>query len=66
MKFRYNLGIVQVLLLDMLIFDFNLIAFAMLLNSMPTAILGIATGLFMGLVLLIDFNYQLIRYKRGK
>ena len=66
MKFRYNLGIVQVLLIDVLVFDLNLIALALLLHGTLTAILGITVGLFIGLLLLIDFNYQLIRYKRGK
>ena len=66
MKFRYNLGIGQVLLIDVLVFDLNLIALALLLNGTLTAILGIVLGLFLGFLLLIDFNYQLIRYKRGK
>ena len=66
MKFRYNLGIGQVLLIDVLVFDLNLIALVLLLNGTLTAILGTVLGLFLGLLLLIDFNYQLIRYKRGK
>lgn len=66
MKFKYNLGIIQVLLIDVLAFDLVLLASAFVMGRILMGILGIIVGFLLGLVLLIDANYQLIRYERGK